>query len=442
MHHTLVRSLFLTLWIGAVAALGAQPIAPIAWSDLPPAIQQRLEQSGLDAAGFPAWTADVRARHAARVLEGDEDHLVYYALQSRRISRTPPIEPALSARTLVAALDADTRARFFADPGTLPPGRVPADARARLEALTRAVTVRSDDPRLGYFRALLQSDASEARLTRAYARAMRFLAEQDRAGRAPDAAGAVAALYRHRGLSTDTSVEAGFLVREGLATLRALEPARRIRRVAIVGPGLDLAPRTGFADAIPPQSIQPFAVADALVSLGLSDLASLAIMCVDINPRVAAALSHAQPRALILAPSIRASDRLSPSEDYRQYLDTLGRAIGTREGQRIVLSAAAVSAVSARALDVVLDRTPLEADLVVITNVLPYIDDRELGPALANIAALLAPAGVLLHNEARPEVGAVADAIGLPLVQARTAVLATVRGAAPLYDSAFIHRKR
>jgi SAM-dependent methyltransferase len=443
---------FLAFRIGVATAIAAQSMAAISWSDLPPPIQRRLERTGLDSVRFPAWRGDLRARHAARVTEGDEDHLVFYALQSRRVTDDPPIEPAISARELMASLNADERARFLADPDALPDNRIPADARARLRATLRALGRRTADPRQGYFRSLLAMNgpvAAEAGLVRAYARAMRFLAQQDGAARDREPASAVSTLYHARGLSTDTSVEAGFVVREGLATLRALDPARRFRRVAIVGPGLDLAARTGYRDERPPQSIQPFAVIDALVSLGLSDLASLRVTCLDINPRVVSALNRASdgPLTLTVSSGLEASARVAPSADFLRYVETLGGAIGlpltaTRTAPRQVSVARGAGAViEARLLDIVLDRLPLEADLVVVTNVLPYFDDRELALALANISAMLAPGGVLLHNEARPEVGVITAEIGLPLVQSRTAVLAAVRGGAPLYDTVFIHRQ-
>jgi hypothetical protein len=144
---------------------------------------------------------------------------------------------------------------------------------------------------------------------------------------------------------------------------------------------------------------------------------------------------------------LEASARVAPSADFLRYVETLGGAIGlpltpTRTAPRQVSVARGAGAViEARLLDIVLDRLPLEADLVVVTNVLPYFDDRELALALANISAMLAPGGVLLHNEARPEVGVITAELGLPLVQSRTAVLAAVRGGAPLYDTVFIHRQ-
>ena len=88
--------------------------------------------------------------------------------------------------------------------------------------------------------------------------------------------------------------------------LKALEPARRVRRVLIVGPG----PRPGAAhrlldESAPPESYQPWAVIDALVSLGLARLDDLEVVAADINPRVVAHLQRSaeQPR-LRLASSI------------------------------------------------------------------------------------------------------------------------------------------
>jgi chemotaxis methyl-accepting protein methylase len=139
---------------------------------------------------------------------------------------------------------------------------------------------------------------------------------------------------------------------------------------------------------------------------------------------------------------------VTPAEDFQRYVDTLGQAIASRPAdasppyRRIAVSPQAAATVSARFSDVVVDRFQHDADLVIVTNVLPYFDDRELALALTNIHAMLAPGGVLLHNEARPEVGEISSAIGLPLLQARTAMIATVRGASPLYDSVFIHTRR
>ena len=62
--------------------------------------------------------------------------------------------------------------------------------------------------------------------------------------------------------------------------------------------------------------------------------------------------------------------------------------------------------------------------------------------ATSNIAAMLAPNGVFLHNESRPLLREITAALGFPLEQSRHATIATVRGAAaPLGDSVYLHRK-
>ena len=51
-----------------------------------------------------ATSSRLRQTHAARVREGDFDHLVFYLLQSTHFTSLPPIEPALSAKALVDGL--------------------------------------------------------------------------------------------------------------------------------------------------------------------------------------------------------------------------------------------------------------------------------------------------------------------------------------------------
>ena len=97
---------------------------------------------------------------------------------------------------------------------------------------------------------------------------------------------------------------------------------------------------------------------------------------------------------------------------------------------------------SAESLDIVTERLQGPSfDLVIATNILPYFDDLELMLAMSNVAAMLGPGGVFMHNEPRPLLGEVTDALGLRFEQARQATIATVRGAPPLADSVWIHKK-
>jgi hypothetical protein len=81
-------------------------------------------------------------------------------------------------------------------------------------------------------------------------------------------------------------------------------------------------------------------------------------------------------------------------------------------------------------------------DLIVATNILPYFDDTQLTLATSNIAAMLGPGGVFMHNEPRPVLGDITEAVGLRFEQLRRVTLASVTGAAgPLTDVVMLHRK-
>jgi hypothetical protein len=435
------------LSLGSVLALvlALPSIAPagpvrIGWRDATP-VRPTLAAAGLDESTFDAYVARTAAENVRRVREGDLDHLVAFLLQSTRITAAPAIEPALSARQLVEALPAARREAFLRGEASAAPP-VPAEITARIAALLRAVRRPGGDARLAYFAALVETAFPDERqraagVAAAYLRAMRFLYEKEFVAQRDAApAAAVAELYRRRGLSTDTAIEAGFVVHLGLGLLTGDAPPRRIRRVLIVGPGLDLAPRTALHEATPPASYQPWTVMDALLGLGLARAAELEIVAADINPRVVAHLgaTAARPPSLRAASGLRAEPGLSLSRDYQEYVDGVGKALAA--------AAPALPRLRAEPLDIVTERLDGNErfDLIVATNILPYFDDAQLALALTNIGAMLAPGGVFLHNEQRLVLGEITAALGLPLRHSRHAVIATVAGAkAPLYDSVFLH---
>jgi hypothetical protein len=443
----------------ALAVLVAAGASTIRWIDLPAAARDKLGAAGVSSAGFPDYLARLHRLHAQRVREGDLDHLVFYLLQSTHFTRQLPIEPALSARALVDSL-AERERRAYLGQGDVDVSRVAAPVRTRILDLFRALDSRDQDPRLVYFRqlaaaALPRGDERAPALAREYLRAMRFLYQKEFvAQRAPDAADAVAALYRSRGLSTDTAIEAGYLVYLGLGALQSLEPARRVRRVLIVGPGLDLAPRTAFLDAAPPESYQPWAVIDALVGLGLARLDDLEVTGGDINPRVVDHLrrQRSAPPVLRLASGLQETPQLSLEPGYQEYFASLGHAISSarepvtnvngRLTKAVRVQPSSAQVLTAAPLDIVTERLQeAHFDLVIATNILPYFDDVELALAASNIAAMLSPGGILLHNEPRAALRELATAAGLPLEQSRQAPIARIAGAPPLADTIFLHRR-
>lgn len=457
-----VLAAFAALSAWSEPAAGGGSAGSLTWADLGP-LQPQLEARGLTADAFPAYLRRLRETHAARVRDGDFDHLVFYLLQSTHFTSLPPLEPALSARALVDSLSTAGRTSYLGG-GALDPSRVPAAVRARIAALMKALDAPAAGARLRYFGELARMaipDGAEraSGIGREYLRTMRFVYQKEFVAQ-PSAtpADAVADLYRTRGLSTDTAVEAGFLVSTGLGILKSLEPDRQIRRVLIIGPGLDLAPRTALVEEGPPESYQPWAVIDALVAAGLSRMAELSVVGADINPRVVSHLrrSHDVPPTLHLVSGIREDATVSMSPEYKEYFEALGRAIAGPGGaapapamvdghlrKRVRVSGAAANALSAVPLDIVTERLRGQTfDLVIATNVLPYFDDQELMLAMSNIASMLAPGGVFLHNEARAALDGISRAVGLPFEHSRHAVVASVRGAsAPLFDSVWLHRK-
>lgn len=429
----------------------------IQFSDLPPVLQKSLAASGVPEQRFPAFITQVEADTRRRVAEGDREHLIYYALQSARFTNRPPIEPALSARGFVAGLSAQHRSRLLADSSYVPALGLPPAERARIADLLSVLRTAAAEPRLALFREMLEAHRGPSTADGFYpdyVRLARFLYQKEFA--ASGDAAAVARLYQTRALSSDTQIDAGFGVSIGLGLLHALEPALRIGQALVVGPGLDLAPRTDLIDASEPQSYQPLAVADALLSRSLASAGSLVVHSVDVNPRVVGAVERTARNGLTwhVFSGIQETPDRAFTEDYRQYLAELGRAVGTRATassamtsdpryvHSLTLSPALGRALSAERLNIITERLVegTSFDIVIATNVLAYLDDRQLALALSNMAAMLRPGGYLLHNEARDSLAGMASAVGIPATQMRTANLGGP-ASRPLYDIVWLHQK-
>jgi hypothetical protein len=230
--------------------------------------------------------------------------------------------------------------------------------------------------------------------------------------------------------------------------LKATNPDLRVRRVLLIGPGMDIAPRTGLIDAVPPQSFQPYVLADALLSLGLSAMPDLEIECVDINERVVEfinSFSKGQRQLeLYSAPG---------TDDYNHYFRSLGTKIGnlalaTPPGmpsdlltRSITVEPSVAQAIHASELNITTQRLTGTYDLAIATNVLLYLESPDLALALCNTATMLRAGAYFIHNDLRPETEAAADLVGFDMLQARSVLVAEGRHA-PLYDTFALNRKR
>ena len=395
------------------------------FNDLPGSVRQRLAVSEEE---FPEYIRSIARATDRRERDGEFDHLIYFLLQSAKFTNRARIEPALSAREFA---------------GT---GKIPGPVLSRMKDFLQAPRA---DERLAYFRSLLaqSNEPPIDRLGREYVRAMRFLYQKEF-----QAAGAP--VYRSRGHSTDTQIESNFAVHAGISVIRELDPRTHLNHVLVVGPGLDFAPRTDLVEAFEPQSYQPFAVADALIEVGLAEANQLRVDCVDINDRVIRFLrefsNRREPRLWIYSGlTDDASHSLTP--EFKKYFRELGSGIGVegpldapghRLAKSLVVRREIAERVAAAKLNILTERydpSP-EYDLVLATNVFLYFDPHELLLALTNIRSMLRVGGYLIHNELRAELEADTRLLGMPPIHARTVLIAPGKDKG-LYDSVVIHKK-
>ena len=394
---------------------------PVRLNDVPPAIRIVFGDDANSPEAFDRFIAQTSMDSERRLREGEWDHLVYFMLQSRRFTELPPIDPAFSARNN--------------------PSQPPPEVLKRIDAF---VTSSSTDARFLELRKLMGREPREI-VTREYLRAMRFLYEKEHVTRRKEGSqrrNDVAELYQTRGLSTDTGIDANFAVHAGLQAIREIRPQARVTRVLVIGPGLDLAPRTQLREDYPPQSPQPFLIADSLLRLKLASMDGLHVHAVDYSTRVIrffADFASTRNRTLYLA--------WQPSEqEHRAYFDDLGERLGKAEprpgGKKVAVSEQVVERISATRLNIVIERLATERfDLVIATNVLLYLNNRELALALLNIQSMLERGGFFLHNESRPEIESVSRSLLMPVIHARMVRLLRTQ-ARELYDTCVLHETR
>jgi hypothetical protein len=366
---------------------------------------------------WPTWVErhddDVRARLA----RGDEDSLVNFWLYGTSFTDHPP---AVAPTSPAPAANFDDL------------------VRRRLEDLLDRVTTPGDNERLQFARRLLGSRNANPATAEGRERARRFLrdtrqrmieefAGAERTLTAARSGGdnalttANATIFRDRGLSSDTSMLADYSLHVALETISrqgALAPGS-VRRVAVVGPGLDFTNKADGYDYYPQQTLQPFALINTLRQLKLA-AADLHVTTLDINVRVNEHLNTALSRAMAspgYVVTLPLDGRESWTDAVLEYWQQWGRAIGDEVAavpppvaagsvrtRSVRLQPSVVSSITARDLNIVVDRLTTGNDhwfdLIVATNVLVYYDVFEQALAASNVAAMLRPGGVFVTNAA------------------------------------------
>ncbi|MBV9507036.1 MAG: hypothetical protein JO323_18750 [Acidobacteriia bacterium] len=382
---------------------GVKPILEAQGEQLPP------ELKGADQAAWLAWSRGHDKAIRARLEQGDLDSMVNLLLYGTSFTKQP--------RIMMESLTQASKAGIL---------------RARVDDLAAALRSPGENERLVFLQGLLRRrwldlENAGGRETGVflYNNLLRVLEERKTlAERSAKAQGAARSLLFHdRGLSLDTGIFSNFSIEQALRDLatRGLLHEGQITRAAVIGPGLDFIDKNEASayDYYPPQTLQPFALYDSLVRLGLAKAGALSITVLDISPRVLEHVERARTRAsknlgyLMQLPRDRAGA-------WSEALTAYWRSFGDQAGINVtamplpqVLAGVEARAVRIRPevvlacrqvdLDIVVERLNLSEpdrfDLIVGTNVFVYYDSFEQSLALENAGSMLTRGGLLLTND-------------------------------------------
>jgi hypothetical protein len=387
-------------------------------------------------AKWSAWSQRQDKAIRARLQQGDLDSMVNLLLYGTSFTRQPRIK--------VESLTEASKA------GTL---------RARVDDLVAGLRSPGDNERLVFLRGLLRSEGIDPsapgetgvfiynNLQRVLQEMGTFAKRAEEAKRLvkpdvnhpdvnqPDAAPDPSAIFnwrpgllRDRGVSLDTSIFPNFSIEQALRDLKNRGVLRegQVAHVAVIGPGLDFSDKNEESsyDYYPQQTLQPFALYDSLVRLGLARPNAVSMSILDISSRVIDHIQRARERAgMNTGYVIQLPRQAAPPwpADLNAYWRSLGDRVGAEvapipppemfqglETRAVRIRPDVVLACEPVDLNIVLERINLaEADrfdLMVGTNIFIYYDAFERSLALENAGAMLKRGGLLLTNDRLPEV--------------------------------------
>jgi hypothetical protein len=388
----------------------AKPIVERLRASLP-ADLAAIPDSQLDAA-WNAWVSQLDRRIRSRLDRGDEDSAVNFLLFGTSFTKLP--------RALNDSAKVGGRERA---------GEI---VRGRIIDLTTAIASPGTNERLLFVRDLVRrhgidpDTAAGREQARAYFRLLmtRIVGEVDEYAKTIESARGAAelaarsTLFRTRGLSSDTSIRPDFAIDQALEALMAkgILTAGSVRRIAVLGPGLDFTDKAEGHDFYPQQTTQPFSVIESALRLRMARVDDLRVATFDLNPRVTGHLQRVQERArdglgaVVVLPHDR-NDQWQPGllAFWRSFGHLIGDATTAAPPPRGVdmravrVRPSVVLTIEPHDLNVVVERlVPSDdadrLDLVIATNVLVYYTVFEQSLALANLASMLRPGGVLLSN--------------------------------------------
>lgn len=370
-----------------------------------------------DARQWDQWVGQQNHDVRERVDRGTDDSISNLVLYGTSFTASPRLKSSEEAITSAGRISAQAQLRIRDLAGALRNtsnnnGRVQfvraylkrkGVARASIEAFLSRNLIRFANEQIDY-----QKRLEEARGTHDPARA--FLARST--------------LYKTRGLSVDTSLLPNFALEETLRSLVAKNVLKResVQRIAVIGPGLDFVDKRDGYDFYPQQTIQPFAVIDAVLRLGLGRPADLRVITLDLNAAVNAHMAKLVENGrrgrpyLIQLPRDNSADWSPAAISYWQHF---GELVGKPTEPlpvpetlpNVALRAVAIrpdvaTDVEPRDLNIVAERIDFPKgegfDLIVATNILVYYDTFQQALAMSNIAHMMNSNGIFLANNPLP----------------------------------------
>lgn len=384
------------------------------------------ELASSTAASWDAWVRKADHGIRARLERGDEDSIVNLLLFGTSFTKEPRI----------TGLQLDNIANQTSRPRSdLLRGLLAARTRDLVEALAKPAAT---DPRLSYARSHLVR-ATKANLATATGRkaATEFLAsitqrmygesqgyndliEQARRNQ-EDLFVVRSQMFARRGLSSDTQLKPNLAIENALSQLKQKGLLSKVRRVAIVGPGLDFTDKDEGYDFYPPQTLQPFAVIESLIKLGLADKSSVLVDTYDLSPKVNSHIQGFAARARrgetypIILPLDKAR-KFTPEfiKFWKQFGSLIGSpakavdsGLGDVEVRGVNIRPEFLTKIHAYDTNIVAQSPELlekdRYDLIIGTNIFLYYSPFEQGLAMRNLNKMLAVNGILLSNNALVE---------------------------------------
>ena len=409
----------------------ARPILEALREALPAELRPTTPQEA--ASAWANWVVHHDAEIRGRLAQGEEDSLINLLLFGTSFTGHPRITldvlTKLVGRPWQNVPSSSSEVALFVRA---------IDARA--DDLVRAIATPGTNERLMFARHLIGSKGYDAKNSKDRERIKRYLLsglarvlkEQARYASILESARLLgdpsaefaerSKLFSARGLSTDASLFPNLAIERALESLKVQSQlsGNSVRRVAVIGPGLDFADKQDGYDFYPQQTIQPFAIIDTLLRLGLARANDLKVTTLDLSPRVNDHLERTRQRAVRgagyvvqLPRNLESSWKPETIGYWQGFGDRIGSPVapiqppagaGKLNVRAVRIRPSIVSLVTPEAVNIVLQRLDLPAgeqlDLIIATNTLVYYDVFEQSLALANIERMLRPGGFLLSNNA------------------------------------------